>query len=86
MSRKRAEPLCERLDKLRALGTDARLIERIEKYAAALVVTADNQQTAGEWLASARDCLDPPIDGALLAALAMSCPRNAAEARDWGAM
>ena len=86
MSRKRAEPLCERLDKLRALGTDARLIERIERYSAALVAMADDTLSAGDWLASARDCLDEPVDMALLANLALSCPRNATEARDWGAL
>jgi len=77
-------PLAERLDRLRALGTDARLIDRIERYASALIATADNQQTAGDWLASARACLEPPIDSGLLAALALECPRNPTEAREWG--
>jgi len=86
VSRKTGEPLSERLDRLRALGTDARLIERIERYAGALVLTADNQQDAGAWLAAARECLPEPVDMALLGNLALSCPRHAAEARDWGAL
>ena len=78
--------LAARLDRLRALGTDAHLLDRIERYAGALVVTADNQQTAGEWLASARECLTEPVDMTLLAALALNCPREPVAARDWGAL
>ena len=78
--------LAERLDRLRALGTDAHLLQRIERYAGALVAMADDTLSAGDWLASARDCLDEPVDMALLANLALSCPRNATEARDWGAL
>ena len=78
--------LAERLDRLRALGTDAHLLDRIERYASALVVTADNQQTAGEWLAAARECLSEPVDMTLLAALALNCPREPVAARDWGAL
>jgi len=86
VSRKTGEPLSERLDRLRALGTDARLIERIERYAGALVLTADNQQDAGAWLAAARECLPEPVDMTLLAALALNCPREPVAARDWGAL
>ena len=78
--------LSERLDRLRALGTDAHLLDRIERYASALVVTADNQQDVGQWLASARECLAEPVDMATLAALAIECPRNPTAARDWGAL
>lgn len=84
MSRKKAEPLCERLGRLRALGTDAYLLDRIERYAGALVVTADNQVSAGDWLAAARECLDEPVKMDLLAALALECPRDPVAARDWG--
>ena len=78
--------LSERLDRLRALGTDAHLLDRIERYASALVVTADNQQDVGQWLASARECLAEPVDMTLLAALALNCPREPVAARDWGAL
>ena len=86
MSRKKAETLRERLDRLRALGTDAHLLARIERYAGALVLTADDTLNAGDWLASARECLTEPVDMSLLAALALNCPREPVAARDWGAL